>query len=229
MKDHTDFLLFSKSPSCSEAKTRLRGTQHLSDSEVQQLHSNLVYSCLDILGTIPNSSIYASWYDTSQADIPSQYMAKICQEFKQQGDSFGSRLTHSINMVEISSATSGLLIVGSDCPALSRSNLEEASKLLANGKAVLGPSRDLGAYLIGIPCHLRSDIDLSDCFETEEVFENLKAKLLELDRSLKIAQLEVLEDLDTIEDLEFYRQKHPKIYDLLMLPSPPGTAELQLR
>lgn len=45
----------------------------------------------------------------------------------------------------------GVILVGTDCPGLETSDLDHAAAALLEGRAVLGPARDGGYWLLGLP------------------------------------------------------------------------------
>jgi uncharacterized protein len=91
-----------------------------------------------------------------------------------------------------------VLVVGSDVPELRASHLREALAELAAGRAVVGPARDGGYYLLGLVAPapgLFAGIDWS----TDRV---LRQTLERAERmGLTVRLLEVLADIDTVEDL----------------------------
>lgn len=101
------------------------------------------------------------------------------------------------------------VLIGSDIPDISAPLLAEAFAALRSAKAVIGPSRDGGYYLIG----LRNDA-------AEEVYPLLFAEmvwstptvfaetLLRLDKAaVSTVILPALRDIDLPEDLQFAREK----------------------
>lgn len=68
---------------------------------------------------------------------------------KQQGDSFGEKLSSSIETV-YSYGFSSVIVIGTDCPSINSEVIISASEKLDKQDVVLGPSKDGGVYLIGI-------------------------------------------------------------------------------
>ncbi|NJL67209.1 MAG: glycosyltransferase [Microcoleus sp. SM1_3_4] len=91
-----------------------------------------------------------------------------------------------------------VVIIGTDCPALTPEILAEAFEQLSQHDLVLGPAKDGGYYLIGLR---RSHPELFQGIEwgTDEVF--VKTRSIARDLDLNIADLATLTDVDRPEDL----------------------------
>ncbi len=70
-------------------------------------------------------------------------------EDRQRGIGFGQRLSHAIAEV-FNNGFQQIIVVGNDCPFLSKSDLQKAEHALKLGKQVVGRSCDGGAFLIGL-------------------------------------------------------------------------------
>jgi rSAM/selenodomain-associated transferase 1 len=73
------------------------------------------------------------------------------QYLPQRGDELGARMEHLITDLQ-SRGHLGIILIGSDLPALPLEILNRAFTRLSNGdiQVVLGPSRDGGYYLVGM-------------------------------------------------------------------------------
>jgi rSAM/selenodomain-associated transferase 1 len=90
------------------------------------------------------------------------------------------------------------LVIGTDCPAQSASDLEQAGMLLASHDVVLQPAHDGGYVLIGMKRPVRqlfNDIT----WGSASVFEQTRQRAAAL--GLRCAQLPALPDLDRPDDL----------------------------
>lgn len=67
----------------------------------------------------------------------------------QQGNTFGERLSNAIHSA-FDQGYEHLIIVGNDCPQLSSEQLELAKTHILQGKSVIGPDLQGGAYLIAL-------------------------------------------------------------------------------
>ena len=70
-------------------------------------------------------------------------------EHRQEGDSFGERLSRAMKSL-FDKGIESLVVVGNDSPDLSTSVLRKTVSRLDTGTAVLGPTDDGGVYLIGL-------------------------------------------------------------------------------
>ncbi|MEL6862884.1 MAG: DUF2064 domain-containing protein [Bacteroidota bacterium] len=120
-------------------------------------------------------------------------------EADQQGNSFGSRLAHSLSSI-FDKGYQRVLIVGNDCLQLQSRDLLHAAKAMRNGQQVIGPTRDGGAYLIGIS---------QEAFE-RETFEQLPWESADLyealghyfhQKEVGFEELRPLSDIDNQADL----------------------------
>ncbi len=100
-----------------------------------------------------------------------------------------------------------IILVGSDCPALSAAILHTAFNKLKRLDLVLGPAMDGGYYLIGLnhPCPaLFTDLNWS----TGKVLAETLQKAGE--QGLSVSQVDTLYDIDRPEDLRhFHNYSHP--------------------
>lgn len=117
-----------------------------------------------------------------------------------QGDGdLGQRLTAAIADA-FSAGARTVMIIGTDCPALTVTCLVAAQNALAETDVVLGPALDGGYYLIGLRfphCELFQGI----AWSTGQVFE----QTLDVAQraGLSVHVLETLADIDRPEDLKF--------------------------
>jgi len=123
----------------------------------------------------------------------------------QQGDGdLGVRLDRATrNALEHS--TSGVVVIGSDCPEVTPQDLRDAHAALKTSDVVIGPARDGGYWLIGIrrPCPiLFSGID----WGTDTVLGTTLRCAQEA--GLSVTRLRTLGDIDTEADwLEWNRHR----------------------
>jgi hypothetical protein len=73
----------------------------------------------------------------------------VFNEDLQVGSSFGERISDSVQSV-FDKGFDKLIIIGNDCPQLTSKNIQEAALQLKTYDHVLAPTRNGGAYLIGL-------------------------------------------------------------------------------
>ncbi len=114
-----------------------------------------------------------------------------------EGD-LGARLARAVH--ESAEAGAGrIVVIGTDCPAITVDLLARAFDALGHGDVVLGPAEDGGYYLVGVQRphpELFEDI----AWSTDRVLEETLRVTAASD--LRVTQLEALPDVDRPEDLE---------------------------
>ncbi|TVQ70058.1 MAG: DUF2064 domain-containing protein [Balneolaceae bacterium] len=131
----------------------------------------------------------------------------------QKGGDLGQRMKQAFQEV-FSGGYDRAVIIGSDCPELDASHLEQAFRALATHDTVAGPASDGGYYLLGMRT-LHPEVFDNKAWSTDTV---LHSTLQDFKRAgLNTCLLPELRDMDDQED---YRQlKH-----LLAHPAPPGNS-----
>ena len=96
------------------------------------------------------------------------------------------------------------LLIGSDCIDLAAADIDLALDKLATGyDVVLGPARDGGYYLVGLGRpHRQLFTDIA--WGTDTVLQVTRQRVSQL--QLTAYELPVRCDLDSVEDLPFYRR-----------------------
>jgi uncharacterized protein len=115
----------------------------------------------------------------------------------QQGSDLGERMSNAFLHAFAAGYTKALLI-GSDCPDISRTIVGRGFRLLDTYNIVLGPALDGGYYLIGLRRH-EPELFLNMDWGTERVLQQALDKTAA--SGLTVALLPELRDIDRIEDL----------------------------
>ena len=140
-------LIFLKCPRPGFVKTRL--AKSLGDEEACQVYQKLVSHTL--------KQIPADWplrIHFAPADAIVEMTDWLGSEhtFVPQPDGdLGHRLDVACQQAFAEENTSGVILLGGDCPGLNTSHLLECAELLAEKKPVIGPSEDGGYWLLGLP------------------------------------------------------------------------------
>lgn len=129
---------------------------------------------------------------------------------KQKGESFGQRLSNSIEEV-FSVGYSNVIIIGTDCPSITADVLLSADKKFTTQDVVIGPSKDGGVYLIGIKKEAYSrDEFLSTPWLTANVANAFIEYASGLGLALSFQQLEVdIDDFPTLLEWTKTNSFHP--------------------
>lgn len=192
MKDKKLLLIFVKNPEKGTVKTRLAKT--VGDEKAYQTYINLLNLTIDVASeTDAQKQIwYSSFVDESDGLGGAGFDKKL-----QQGENLGTRMLNAFHD-GFEDKFSKIVIIGSDCPGISREILEEAFDRLDQDEVVIGPSEDGGYYLLGLR-KLIPEIFKDISWSTERVLSET-VKVLK-SKGLDYGKLPTLNDIDTEEDL----------------------------
>jgi hypothetical protein len=201
-------LVFIRAPEEGFVKTRLAAA--IGAAAACQLYRAFVLDLLETLTAIPREATgdlllchdppdagerLAAWLGRGYANAP------------QRGADLGTRMKNAVH-ASFSEGYDRVLLLGSDIPDLPASIVREAFAALEREDAVIGPCPDGGYYLIGF----RSGRFLPEVFGgmawgTGAVLERTLACLNAHRRRVRV--LPPWRDIDTIEDLDALRERHP--------------------
>jgi uncharacterized protein len=195
-------ILFTRYPEAGKAKTRLipalgaegaaalhRQMADHTSLQVQALQSRHSL-CVEVRFAGGNRDLMQCWLGTD-------WMYTVQGE----GD-LGDRMGRSFQ----SAFTSGVdraLIIGTDCPDLDASLLNQALCELQQHDLVLGPASDGGYYLIGLRRWI-PQLFVGIAWSTASVLERTLAIAAEL--NLSVALLPILSDVDYPADLKIWQR-----------------------
>ena len=120
--------------------------------------------------------------------------------FPQEGSDLGERMSNAFFRAFAAGYTKALLI-GSDCPDISRTIVSRGFMLLDAHDVILGPAHDGGYYLIGLR-QPEPELFYSMDWGTGRVLQQTLDKINAA--GLTVALLPKLRDIDRIEDLRHY-------------------------
>ncbi len=196
-------LVFAKSPKPGKVKTRIGKTMGMDNAAT--IYSELLEKTfLEINNKSPWKNIIYITSDSSQ-----EYFAQYNCEIKiQQGNDLGSKLINSFNETNLLNPQK-IIVIGSDCPELTNSEIEKAFYVLDTSPAVIGPTKDGGFYLFGINTKhidkVESIFNPEIKWSTEFVLEQIK-KICD-NINLPLIILDKKNDIDTENDWMEYLQK----------------------
>jgi glycosyltransferase A (GT-A) superfamily protein (DUF2064 family) len=134
---------------------------------------------------------------------------------RQCGSTFGERLANAFQEV-FAAGFQRVICIGSDCPALSVSDLVRAREELRTANMVVGPATDGGAYLIGL--HIDSfqlDSFAMLNWQTDELLNELMLYSFRQQSCLGcVSLLEEKADVDNSVDLKQQLQELPVYHTL---------------
>jgi rSAM/selenodomain-associated transferase 1 len=188
-------VLLTKAPRPGQVKTRL--IPLLGPERAAALQARLIKHMLATIQRAAFSDVELHGDPADDAFLQfcaAQYRASLKAQCA--GD-LGARMHHAFASA---SDASGMLLIGSDCPALTARHLSEAARALATGyDAVLGPVEDGGYALIGLR-HPEPRLFEGIAWGTSSVLGQTRERLRQA--GLRWAELETLWDVDTAADYE---------------------------
>jgi hypothetical protein len=136
--------IFAKAPIAGQAKTRL--IPLLGAEGAAQLQAHLIERAVAKACALPGARV-TLWV---AGGIDHPFVVRCAADAgigltEQQGADLGARMTHAF-----AQAGGPLLLIGTDCPALTVSDLEQAAQALRTHDVVVQPAEDGGYVLIGL-------------------------------------------------------------------------------
>lgn len=192
-------LVFTRVPVSGQTKTRL--IPLLGAQGAAEFHQTILLSTL-AEANASNFTTVEIWCATEnehpflkQCELDYSCAMKI-----QQGNDLGERMHHAAEITLAENAF--VVLIGSDCPAITTDILNQSYQHLSDGKdVVLGPASDGGYYLIGVK-KPNSCIFQDITWGKGNVAERTRQNFTEL--GLDYVELEELSDIDTPEDYQRY-------------------------
>ncbi|MEX0963314.1 MAG: TIGR04283 family arsenosugar biosynthesis glycosyltransferase [Pseudohongiellaceae bacterium] len=199
--------VFAREPRLGQVKSRLA-------VEIGEPAALAVYEAmLRRLGTLLNQAGLAAWELWVTSNTSHERFLSLCNKkdiHLQLGQDLGARMSHTLQQTLRRGDTDVVVLIGTDCPALTADYLHRAlSALEAGTDVVLGPAEDGGYVLIG------ARAPIPELFEgiswgSDQV---LAQTLVRLEASqLSCQLLETLWDVDRPEDLARLRQLEPPLH-----------------
>lgn len=207
-------VVFAKAPKAGSVKTRL--SPFLTPEEAAELYTAFIQDTLNTARSVENTRISVA-YSPDDAEPILRHITGFpaVSWFAQSGASLGDRLLRAFRYT-MTDDTTGVVTVGSDCPALPKHIYEHAFEGLRKHDVVLGPATDGGYYLIGLR-NPRSNPDrYGDLFRdikwsTDLVYPQTVAAVAAA--GLSLFELPVWSDVDQGRDLLTLRQTIGAIRD----------------
>lgn len=135
--------VFARPPVAGQVKTRLAAT--LGDVEALDVYRQLLDITLQqVVASGFPCALFAAAPSAQLAGLADQYGATL---HLQQGNGLGERMIRA--MAELHQQYQRVLLIGSDCPALTAHHLKQGAAALMQSAAVIGPAEDGGYWLIG--------------------------------------------------------------------------------
>jgi len=195
-------ILFTRYPQPGKAKTRL--IDALGESGAATLSQQMTEHTLAQVNQLQarhSVSVEIRFADGS-VSLMQQWLGETWVYIPQGEGDLGDRLIRALESA-FQSGSERIVIIGSDCPELDASLLQQAFTHLRQHDLVIGPAIDGGYYLIGLRRFV-PELLTGITWSTSQVFAQTLKIAVEL--NLSIAQLPTLSDVDYPQDLEIWQR-----------------------
>jgi rSAM/selenodomain-associated transferase 1 len=199
----TRVVVFAKAPLAGVAKTRLipaLGAQGAATLARRMLAFTLEKALLAHVGPVELCmSPHAGDPAWQGIDIPN-----TVQRSAQGPGDLGDRMARAVQRCT-SAHRHGVILIGTDCPALTPAHVVQAARMLVQYDAVMLPATDGGYVLLGLkaPC---PEIFTAMPWSTAQVAALTQQRLAQL--GLRVWQGEALQDIDEPADLAHIQSHH---------------------
>ena len=193
-------IVFVRNPELGKVKTRLAKT--IGDEDALKIYTTLLQHTESVINSISTDKVVYYSEKIQYGDIWSktQYQKKL-----QKGTDLGMRMEFAFKTA-FKDGYKNVVIVGSDLFDLKPTHINDTFTALENNEVVLGPSLDGGYYLLGMK-KLHPTVFKNKKWGTDMVLETTLKDL----EPQTVKLLEVLNDIDTFEDLK----AHPELIKTL--------------
>lgn len=198
--------VFARHPEPGRCKTRIAAV--LGDPTALRIYERLLSHTLALV----RASGYPAclWVTPDERAGEASSWAPGFASYRAQGaGDLGARLFRAVESA-FAENHGKVLLIGTDCPELTASHLEQAFTALDRADAVIGPTRDGGYYLLGLK---KAHVFLFENIPWSTA-ETAEATVMALKRNnLSYICLPELTDIDTADD--FLRFKHRPLFKAL--------------
>ncbi|MDH5777143.1 MAG: TIGR04282 family arsenosugar biosynthesis glycosyltransferase [Gammaproteobacteria bacterium] len=198
-------IIFSKPPIAGKCKTRL--IPMLGEQRAAELHHELTHACLQ--ECTQEQLCETELWCGSSIDHPFFKSLAHCYPvtlMQQQGKNLGERM---FNAFQAKSDRKFSIIIGTDCPVMSRAYIQNAIDALSDTKdIVIGPAEDGGYVLLGL-CRPEQQLFTDIQWGSGSVYQETMQRIAQLNLSYTV--LETLWDLDRPADYRRYKNEQSKI------------------
>jgi len=196
MSETMKLIVFTRYPSPGEVKTRLIGT--LGRIGAASLHQQMTQHILERVRDLAALGIAVEvHFAGGTKTLMARMFSNDCSFYRQKGAGLGERMLYSFSRSFDRGATR-VVLIGTDCPGITRGTILTAFDLLGENDCVFGPADDGGYYLIGLKKPVPQLFENIPWGEGSTLHKSLEAARL---HGLSYALLERLRDVDRPEDL----------------------------
>ena len=200
MRTHASRLVvFLKAPRAGAVKTRL--AEALGADAACAAYRRLVQTLLEKLVPLPRVELCFTPVAASAEIRP--WLRPGWSAVPQSAGDLGERL-HAAFAEHFISDAQHVVIIGSDCPDVTATDIEDAWLALEGHDVVLGPALDGGYWLIGLRAP-QPALFTTMPWSTDRVFGETMRRARE--SNLRVATLRELSDVDTAADWERWKKR----------------------
>ena len=206
VKMENALIIFLKYPEPGKVKTRL--AKDIGDEKACAVYKSLAENVIKNIFT-KNPGTYDVHIFFTPADRETEIKdwlkpilddnQGIKTQFRtQEGRNLGERMSNAFKEILQEKGCKKCIIIGTDCPEIDATLIENAFGVLKEKDIVIGPCKDGGYYLLGMS-RPASDLFVDIDWSTDRVFEQTIEKIQK--NNLSGGVLKTLTDIDTQEDL----------------------------
>ena len=212
MKIENVLIIFLKYPESGKVKTRL--AKDIGDEKACSIYKLLAENVIKnvILKNPKTYNVHFFFTPANKKNEIKDWLQPILANNQgigtkyshQEGNTLGERMSNAFKQTLQGEGCKSCIIIGTDCPEIDATLIENAFDILKEKDIVIGPCKDGGYYLLGMSRFvpdLFSDIDWS----TDRVFDQTIEKIQK--NNLSCGILKTLADIDTQEDLSYHLSK----------------------
>ena len=190
-------IIFTRLPVPGKSKTRLLPV--LKPEEAADLHRIMTEKTIELVKRFCNEKCHPVIYFTGGSMKQAEkWLGSEIPIKKQPEGNLGERMSSAFRDA-INEGAEKVALIGTDCPGLNETILDEAFKILEEKNVVMGPAMDGGYYLVGTRGYF-PDIFRDIPWGTSDVFKMTLAKIRKA--GLSHTALTPLRDIDRPEDLD---------------------------
>lgn len=197
---NTAILVFVKNLKKGSVKTRL--AKDIGEDEALEVYRKLLAYTREVTSDIACDKFvfYSDLIVENDMWDKEKYVKRL-----QNGANLGDRMRYAFET--ILNEYDAAIIIGSDCPTITKTHINLAIESLGTTDYVIGPSEDGGYYLLGMNEMIDGFFDQID-WSTNKVFRQTFNKIL--DAGLTVTEIDKLSDIDYLEDWETYSYRLSK-------------------
>lgn len=196
-KSKLTVVVFAREPVLGTVKSRL--SKALDEAERLNLYKQMLTHTSAVVAQLEHAT--AHLYSTP--DIKHPFLTALSKRFDflqnvQAAGGLGDKMVKALK--DVLEHSDKAILIGSDCPFITKDYLDTASSKLRNHTVVIGPATDGGFVMIGTTDHVQieplfSNIEWGNSEVLDTLLENAKRE------STSIALMEPLNDIDRPKDL----------------------------